>query len=337
LLLISVLAGLCLSVAAPAQNSYNVIIPNNIFSGTQVSISVSVVDKTQKPVANYTGQATIAVSGVAISYPLPVVSTWPASAATITVPIIFTGTGIATITVTDTAAAISPFSTTTTISSMQSICAECYASIGIGTAMTPVAASDYSNSSNILSSNQVGSSTPQYLVGVSFQIPIRGVRYTPLGCQMSDYAAAHPKSTYCYPWKAFVNLNLSTTTSQTLSGYTFGLSHSLTSHLDLMAGFVYGAYSQPSPGFQAAATQTVKTQQAASNPYYAQFNLAAMQSNSKNAFDGFPTQLISSTGVAGTAIYSGNILTTAYHPGIFFGINIPISLGSLFSGTNGGK
>lgn len=62
-----------------------------------------------------------------------------------------------------------------------------------------------------------------------------------------------------------------------------------------------------------------------------------MQSNSKNAFDGFPTQLISSTGVAGSAIYSGNILTTVYHPGIFFGINIPVSLGSLFSGTNGGK
>lgn len=233
--------GLCASVVhAQTAAAYSVAFPNNIIAGISATFTVSLVYGTGKTVQGNGQTATIAVAGVATNSAPGSVTFTSGKTATATIQLMFTGTGIATLTVTDTtmpapAPPLLKFNASITVSSVQSICAECYASIGIGTAMTPEAVSDYSNSSNILTSNQVGSSTPQYLVGVSFQIPIPGVRYTHLVCYPSDYAAASPKSTYCYPWKAFVNLNLSTTTNQTLSGYTFGLSHSLTSHLDLMA------------------------------------------------------------------------------------------------------
>jgi hypothetical protein len=334
-----------IALAAHAQTpTYSVSLPGKILAGTLATVTISVLDTSTNIMTAYPGSATMAVTGVAISNPPGSIAFPKTGPATASIQIMFTGTGTATFTVTDSTTPapaandkVSTSVSSTTVSSVQSICAECYASIGIGTDLSFVQATDYSNNSNILSSNQVGSSTPEYIFGVSFQMSIHGVRYHYLNCHPSDYAAANPVSTYCYPIKAFVNLNFSTATNQTLSGYTFGLSHSLTSHLDLMAGFVYGAYSQPSPGFQAAAIQTVKAQQAANNPYYAQFNLANIQNGSKNAFDGFPTQMISAAGVSGSAIYSGNILTTTYHPGIFLGINIPVSLGSLFSGTNGGK
>jgi len=330
------LAGLGLCAGAHAQATGYSVDTTSAIAGTLVTITVLAVDAKGNTDATYTGNASIAIAGVGVSSP-PGKSQFAAGKAT--VQTMFTGTGTAILTVTDNVAALTKLSATITVSSVQSVCGECFASIGIGSTLSTVHATDYSNNSSILSSNQVGNSTPQYLIGVSFQIRIPGVRYTHLGCTTSDYTNPIPKSTYCYPWKAFVNLKLSSESSQTLNGFTFGMSHSLTSHLDLMAGFAYSPFSQPSPGFQAAAVQVVKTQQSLStpNPYYTQFDATAMQKNSQNAFDGFPTQMISSNGVAGAAIYSGNILTTVYHPGIFLGINIPVSLGSLFSGTNGGK
>ena len=342
------LAGLGLCASAHAQaTSYSVAFPSNIIAGTLATLTISAVDSSLNLDTTYSGKATVTITGVAVSSPTGGSVTALFSSGKAPIQVMFNGTGTATLAVTDNAAAskLTPFSSTVPVSSVQSICAECFASIGIGSTLSTVHATDYSNNSNILSSNQIGNSTPQYLVGVSFQIRIPGVRYSHLKCQPSDYSSANPVSTYCYPWKAFVNLKLSSDSSQTLNGFTFGMSHSLTSHLDIMAGFAYSPFSEPSPGFQAAAVQVVKTQQGLANsqgvstpnPYYTQFDPTAMQKNSQNAFDGFPTQLINPSGIAGAAIYSGNILTTVYHPGIFLGINIPVALGSLFSGTNGGK
>jgi hypothetical protein len=344
LVLLTAFGGLGLSASAHGQ-TYSVAFPSNVIAGTPAAITISVVNGGVNAVTNYGGTATVAITGVAASSGPSKITFTNGNTATVPVQFMFTSTGTATLTVTDDANTLTKFSATITVSSVQSICGECFASIGVGSTLSTVHATDYSNNSNILSSNQIGNSTPQYLIGVSFQIRIHGVRYKQQKCPTSDYASANPTSTYCYPWKAFVNLKLSSESSQTLNGFTFGLSHSLTSHLDIMAGFAYSPFSEPSPGFQAAAVQVVRAEQGLTNPqgvstpnpYYTQFDPVAMQKNSQNAFDGFPTQLINPMGIAGAAIYSGNILTTVYHPGIFLGINIPVALGSLFSGTNGGK
>jgi hypothetical protein len=329
--------GVSLSTTFAHSQKWNISVPTNVVVGSSVTLNISIQNAAGAVVPGAGQAASITITGVAVSNPpanLPFTAGIPAQAA---VQLIFTGTGTATLNVHDPAGAIPDASVSIAVASVQSICPECFASIGIGSDLSFTDASDYSNNSNILSSNEIGSSTPQYLIGVSFQTRIYGVAYHHLNCHGSDYASANPTSTYCYPWKAFINLKLSTSSNQTLSGFTFGLSHSLTSHLDIMSGFAYSAYNEPSPGFVGAAVQTVQTQQAAKNPYYTQFSPTDMNNKSKNAFDGFPTQLISSTGVAGAQIYSGNILSTNYHPGWFLGINVPISLGSLFSGTNGGK
>jgi hypothetical protein len=74
-------------------------------------------------------------------------------------------------------------------------------------------------------------------------------------------------------------------------------------------------------------------QQAAKNPYYSQFNLAALQANStQTAFDGFPTQLLNANGTTGSLIYSGNITVSHNRPGLFLGISLPISFKSAVSG-----
>jgi len=54
--LLAALAGFGLSVAAHAQNSYQILIPNNIIAGTQVSIAVSVVNTATKAlISTYAG------------------------------------------------------------------------------------------------------------------------------------------------------------------------------------------------------------------------------------------------------------------------------------------
>jgi hypothetical protein len=99
-----------------------------------------------------------------------------------------------------------------------------------------------------------------------------------------------------------------------------------------MVGVSYSPYSAVSPGFQQAAINVVKVQQAAGNPYYSPFSLAAMEANSsQTAFDGFPTQLLNANGTTGPLIYNGNITTSHYRPGLFLGVSLPLSLKSAFA------
>lgn len=189
---------------------------------------------------------------------------------------------------------------------------------------------DYNDNANILESTHLGASTPQYAVGLSYRLPIYGPfsKIKKLGCATDAYTATYPeaRAAYCFPYKAFVSFKFNPDASQTFNGYTFGVSHAIAySYLDLMIGLSYSAFNEVSPGFQQAAINVVTAQQAANNPYYAQYNLAALKSNRPTAYDGFPVQLLKADGTTGSLIYSGNPLVAHYHPGLFLGVSVPLS------------
>jgi len=219
-------------------------------------------------------------------------------------------------------------------------CAGCYATIGLGTNLNAKGLTDYNNSANIIQTTHLGNGTPQFLVGISYQVPWHGFFYskisvkapggTPKQCDPTLYNADPDGALiYCYPWRPFINAKFTSDASQTFNGFTFGISHRLAKSLDLLVGYSFTAFNEASPGFQRAAIQTVEQQQGANNPNYTQFSLTAMQHSWHNAFDGFPTQLISSTGQPGALIYAGNALSVHYHSGAFVGVAIPVGLKTL--------
>jgi len=99
-----------------------------------------------------------------------------------------------------------------------------------------------------------------------------------------------------------------------------------------MIGASFSPFNEVTPGFQNVAIQTVKTQQAAGNPNYSQFSLLALEHNWRDAYDGFPTTLISPNGTQGAPIYGGAPLSVHYHLGGFIGVALPKSFSS-FLGT----
>jgi hypothetical protein len=104
-------------------------------------------------------------------------------------------------------------------------------------------------------------------------------------------------------------------------------------------GISLNAFNEATPGFRAAAVQVTQAQQKAGNPNYTPFDIYAMQHNFRNAFDGFPTQLLqysctsttpsSCITTTGSLIYSGSPTGVQYLPGLFFGVVIPIQLKTL--------
>jgi hypothetical protein len=125
------------------------------------------------------------------------------------------------------------------------------------------------------------------------------------------------------PWNAFVSVKFAPGASQTINGFVFGASYSLTKYLSALVGFSLTPINEPSPGFRTTAAQFVTAQQKLGQDL--NFNPAAMLSNSANAFDGFPV-----TDPSGKLIYTGNPLTVHYHGGAVFGVSIPIYFSSVF-------
>ena len=210
----------------------------------------------------------------------------------------------------------------------------CFAALGAGAVLTSTKYGDYNHSSNILQSTHIGASTPQYVAGVAYKLPVQGPLYKTLHCNNdSTIKRSGAQVAYCYPYKAFINLKFSPGSSQAFNGFTYGISHALHQYLDLMVGVSYSAQNEISPGFQQAALNVVKVQQAAKNPYYAQFNLASLEADGPTAYDGFPTQLLNKNGTTGSLIYTGSPTVLHYHTGIFIGIAIPITFKSQVSGN----
>jgi hypothetical protein len=220
-------------------------------------------------------------------------------------------------------------------------CSSCFATIGAGLVVTSQNA-DYNDTNNILEATHFGRSTPLYMVGVAYKLPIYGPYsiFNHDACKSGEFddSSASAPATYCFPFKAFVSFKFTPDASQTFNGFTYGVSHSLHKDLDMLFGWSYSAFNQVSPGFLSAATNVVQTQQTAGNPCYSQWVYARLAANGVNAFDGFPTQLITNTAAAGNApictpgaqIFNGNPLTVHYLNGFFVGVAVPISFQKFF-------
>ena len=188
--------------------------------------------------------------------------------------------------------------------------------VGIASLIVASGATDYSDQANVLHSNNLGRATPQFLTGVSFRSRLPN---------FSKFKG-DPKTGELWqkrPWNAFVSLKFSPSSSQTLNGFVFGASYSLTKYLNAVAGYSLTPINEPSPGFRNTAAQFVTAQQQQGQAL--QFDPSAMIKNSQNAFDGFPV-----TDPSGKLIYPGSPLTVHYHGGIVLGISIPIYFSSVF-------
>jgi len=321
-------------------------LPASTAVGTEYTVTLTAVAKDSKgkdqTVTKFEETAKISNSDTAAKpNPIPDV-TFKAGVATFQVQ--FMTAGVNTLTVTTSPSSVKgSFATTTTVATASATtsaavagCASCFATIGAGTVIKGKYP-DYNVSSNIIEATHVGISTPSYSLGLGYKLSFHDFfqTYKKLGCTPDDLVTpSEDKKAFCYPYKTFISLKFTPDASQTFNGYTFGLSHALHKYLDLMVGMAYSAHNEISPGFQQAAISVVKAQQAAGNPYYSQFNLAALQANStQTAFDGFPTQLISANGTTGSLIYSGNITVSHYRPGLFLGISLPVNLKTFVGGS----
>jgi hypothetical protein len=328
--------------AAAVATSVTITAQPNATVGASNEVTFTVLDQNKKPFTDYTGTADVTVSPVPTTpSPVPQLSFTHGVAKMV---IQFASAGVQTITVKGFNPATIPpdsFSGTVTVGTASTGanalagCATCFASIGAGTLVIGKYP-DYNVSSNILQATHYGISTPSFAVGVAYKLPFHDLYgYTKLGCTANDLVTktSDARIAFCYPWKAFVSLKLTPDASQTLNGFTFGVSHALHQYLDLMIGVAYSAHNEISPGFQQAAVNVVKAQQAAGNSYYSQFSLPALEANNtQTAYDGFPTQLLNANGTTGPLIYSGSVTISHYRPGFFLGVSLPLSFKSVVSG-----
>lgn len=336
--MLALAAGLSLTLAVQGQVATTTALaasPVSSSEGTPVMLTATVKDATEKPVVTGSvsfangkaqlGTSPLEAGGTAVL----IVALFPAGPNAVTANYLGTpaygASGSASVTV-----SVSP-------SSASSGCAGCFLSIGIGANLNPKSYSDYTNAANLLQTTHLGNASPQFLLGISYGLVYHGFFYNHLGCkevysgpqklpaaQMTD-----AQNVYCYPWRAFVNVKFSPSSSQTFSGFTMGASYRVARSLDVMVGASFTPFNEVTHGFVAAAVQTVKTQQAAGNSQYQQFYLPALQGNWRDAFDGFPTTLINADGTQGSPIYAGSPLSVHYHIGGFVGVAVPVSFSSI--------
>ncbi len=204
-------------------------------------------------------------------------------------------------------------------------------SLGIGSLIN-ASASDYTDQSNTISSNNLGRASPQYLVGVSFRTPFLnfyrtpkpGATPCPTADKITDTTDAKCQFWHLHPWKGFVSLKFASGSSQAINGYVLGGSYQLAHWMDILVGFGLTPFNEASPGLKVAASQYVTAQQKLGN--LLNFNPVAMLNGQRNAFDGF-----SLTDTSGKLIYSGTPLEVHYRGGVVLGIAIPISFKDSFS------
>jgi hypothetical protein len=130
------------------------------------------------------------------------------------------------------------------------------------------------------------------------------------------------------PWQAFVSIKLSPQASQTINGYVIGGSYPIAHYLDALIGFALTPINEPAPGFKVTASQFVAEQQ--KQGLDLSFDPAAMLKGAPDSFDGFPV-----TDSTGKLIYKGNPLAIHYRGGVIFGVSIPFSFSSIFTGSKG--
>ena len=340
---------ICVS-SAHAIDTYAIVATPSATSSTPVTVAVTVESSPGVIDSTYNGTVTISnTDSLATnpSVPNPVaINTGKGS-----FQLVFFSSGAQTLTLTDVKGALAKGQVTINVISISNAalagCGSCYATIGAGAVISHQYA-DYNDNSNVLQTTHVGDSTPQYLIGVAYKLPFHELfgayQSKSLDCHVVDFSSpgSDAKAAFCYPWKAFVNFKFTPDASQTFNGFTYGLSHAIHKDLDLLMGVSYSAYNETSPGFQAAAINTLTTQLAAKNPCYSQSTLNAISNPPTKfaatvAYDGFPTQLLTNSGTAstpvctpGVQIFAGSPLVTHYHTGFFIGVAIPLSFKGAF-------
>lgn len=188
--------------------------------------------------------------------------------------------------------------------------------IGVGSLITGNH-TDYkvNSSTNILQGTQIGRASPQLLLGGAFQLPIPA--FTP--------KSRRPTDPGYQPWHAFVSLKFSTSATQTIIGYTFGMTYRIMPKLDLLLGYALTPFNEPAPGFRRKAVLEVQQ-----NPtVYPTFNAAALNNNTVSAFDGFPLQKQGTSSGPGVNLYLGDPLETHYRGGLMIGLSFPVSLNGI--------
>lgn len=318
-----------------------------VSSGQPITITASVIDNsTNKVDTAYAGAAGLVLTSSDPSILLPKAA--PSLSSGVAGPFSVTFYSVGTMSLTITNGALTSVLSVNVVSSLAG-CSSCYASIGAGAVITSPGLSDYTVNNNILESTSLdhSRSTPQYLVGVAYKLPIPDLLgiskgrslYKHLGCQAStdfNNPATEARAAYCYPYKVFINFKFTPDASETFNGFTYGLTLALHKELDFLLGASYSPYNNVSGGFQNAAIATVKDE--SGNRCYSQWTSASLSANGKGAFNGFPTQLLTDTTPsaatptcsAGAQIYGGSIVTTSYHTGFFIGVSIPVSLAQFF-------
>jgi hypothetical protein len=192
--------------------------------------------------------------------------------------------------------------------------------LGIGSLITGSVTNYTVNSTtNVLEGSQIGRASPQLLAGLAFQLGVPGI----------TKGSRDPKSDTYHPWHAFVSLKFSTDSSQSIIGYTFGITYRVHKYLDLLLGYSLTPFQEPSPGFRNLAVQTVQAN--INNPKgdpYITFNGPALNNNLAGAFDGFPLQTPANSvvGTSGMNLYAGNPLETQYRGGMMIGISVALPL-----------
>lgn len=212
--------------------------------------------------------------------------------------------------------------------------------IGIASRIASGALSTYTSTKGVLSLTDLGRSTPQLLTGLGFSCDTSTTTTTSTattGDSTITPVSKGDNNTFCNSWAkhvgAFVSVQIGTGSSQTISGYSFGVTYGVNKYLRLLAGFSMTPTNQISPGFANAAAQYVTK-----NPtLFPGINPANLSSNAYGAFDGIQTTTTApSAGAAPTALiyYPGSVTETNYRGGFIIGVALPINIYNLLGGNN---
>lgn len=199
--------------------------------------------------------------------------------------------------------------------------------------------SGYSSANGVLSLTNLGRSTPQLLTGLGFSCDTSTstTTTTTAAGTAKVTAAPAPDNRFCRSWAnhlgAFISVQLGSGTTQTITGYSMGMTFAVSKYLRVLAGFSMSPISQISPGFANAAAQYVTK-----NPtLFPGINAANLAANAPGAFDGIQTTTTApgaNAAPTATIYYPGSTTEINYKPGLVIGVALPINIWNLIGGNN---
>jgi uncharacterized repeat protein (TIGR01451 family) len=171
--------------------------------------------------------------------------------------------------------------------------------IGIGSRVGGHRVQNYQvSSTNYLQLTNYGNALPEFLAGLSMPFCIKGEETNLFPCTSKN---GYVKG-FAGRVGAFVTVQFTSGSPQTISGYTIGPSIHLSKYAHLLVGYSVMPVNEISPGFMA---------------YY---------------LSNHP-QTSNWDGVSVAGYTAGNPLTIHYRGGVFIGIALPVSLGGLLQGN----